>query len=125
VVETSRPRARRSTGTEKLTVTFDEPVNLQLLAHAADLEAGPPPRSGVHQGADGTTYYPRLEDYDPDAYRDEFLMLDGLADGDYSPARLGRRRSGGSGRHPLVVTTRAAIMWSISGSTARPAGWSG
>ncbi|QDV38212.1 hypothetical protein [Tautonia plasticadhaerens] len=68
----------------RLVVEFDQPVNLSLLAFQAHQVSGDRALSAVTVVDDaGTTYHPRFESYDHRTNLATFLMLEGLADGDY------------------------------------------
>jgi hypothetical protein len=69
----------------QLMVQFDEPMNLNQLAFQAFQQRQVTTVSAVYvEGSDGTKYYPRLESFDRVTNRASFLMLDGLAPGDYT-----------------------------------------
>jgi methionine-rich copper-binding protein CopC len=74
----------------RLTVRFSAPVNLSQLALAAFQQTSQDTVSAVFvAGTDPTTgqpvkYFPRLESYDNATNQATFLMLDGLANGDYA-----------------------------------------
>ncbi len=66
----------------QVVVHFSEPVNLQQLAYQQDQQTASGGLAAVFiQGADGNTYYPRFQSYDPDSGRATFLMLDALPGG--------------------------------------------
>jgi hypothetical protein len=68
-----------------LTVTFDEPVNLQQLAFAAYQRGSQGSLTSVYvEGTSGVQYYPRLQSYDPATGQATFLMLDRLPPGRYA-----------------------------------------
>ena len=68
----------------QLTVTFDEPVNVALLAFQTFQVAAETTIASVYiEGADGTKYYPRFESYDSTTNQATFVMLDALPNGDY------------------------------------------
>jgi hypothetical protein len=68
----------------RLVVQFSEPVNLGELAYTSFEQTSQSSiRSVFVQAADGTRYYPRLESWDGTNSEATFLMLDGLANGDY------------------------------------------
>jgi hypothetical protein len=68
----------------QLTVRFNEPVNLSLLAFEAyQHNPGSDPTAVFIQGSGGTRYYPRLTGFDPVTNEAMFLMLDGLPNGAY------------------------------------------
>lgn len=68
-----------------LTVRFDKPVNLQQLAYQAFLQFSQATPSSVfiQPVGGGQHVVPRLQSYDPTTGQASFLMLDGLANGDY------------------------------------------
>ena len=60
----------------QLTVTFDEPVNLEQLAFQTYQVSGSEHLASVYiEGADGTQYFPRFESYDSATNQATFLML--------------------------------------------------
>lgn len=64
-------------------VQFSEFVNLQQLAYSAYLQVGDNTVRAVFvQGADGKRYFPRLQTYDTTTGIAQFLMLDGLPNGE-------------------------------------------
>jgi hypothetical protein len=68
----------------QVTVRFDEPVNIALLALQTYQVPNPGNASGIYiEGADGKPYYPRFESYDSQTNEATFLMLDGLPNGQY------------------------------------------
>lgn len=68
----------------RLTVRFSEAVNLLPLAYEAFLQTSVSTVAPVWVEAEnGTRSYPRLEGYDTSTNQATFLMLDGLANGNY------------------------------------------
>ena len=67
---------------EQLTVQFSKSMNLQTLAYLAYQQTSQATVSPVFvEGADGNTYYPRMESYDDTTHQAQFLMLDRLPHG--------------------------------------------
>lgn len=67
-----------------LSLQFSEPVNVQQLANAAFTSVGQNAVSAVFiEAADGTRYFPRFESYDTATETAQFLMLDGLPNGEF------------------------------------------
>ena len=68
----------------ELVVGFSEKMNLQKLFFNAYEQASQDTVSAVYiEGAGGVRYFPRLETYDDATNQAHFLMLDGLANGEY------------------------------------------
>ena len=68
-----------------LSVQFSESVNLQQLANSAFSSVGQNLTPSVFiEGGDGTRYFPRLQSYDSGTETAQFLMLDGLPNGEFT-----------------------------------------
>ena len=68
----------------QLTVTFDQPVNVEQLAYQTFQVASQDTVSGVTiQDAGGTKYFPRFASYDGATHSATFVMLGALPNGDY------------------------------------------
>src|SRR5262249_53961552 len=68
----------------QLTVRFDEPVNIDQLAFETYQVTSQDTLSAIYvEGADETRYFPRFVSYDLQTHEATFLMLDGLANGQY------------------------------------------
>jgi hypothetical protein len=121
-----------------LTVHFDGSVNLQQLAFAAYQASQTTPGLSPDRldavfvvGADGTTYYPRLQSYDPSGGQADFLMLDALPNGSYElhlsgPHGLtdlaGQPVAGNDPSGDYVV--RFTVAGPVRGTPGDPTSWS-
>jgi hypothetical protein len=83
VVATSiAPGSTLTAAPTQLTVTFDSHVNVAALANEAFLATSESTVAGVYfVGADGRSYFPRLQSYDDTTHQATFLLLDRLPNG--------------------------------------------
>jgi hypothetical protein len=120
-----------------LAVQFDEPVTLQKLAfeayQASQTTPGLPPdqlAAVFLVGPGGTTYFPRLESYDPSSSQASFLMLDALPNGSYELHFSGARGLTDFAGQPLVgndpsgdYVVRFTVNGPVRGTPGNPTLW--